>query len=130
MKCETCKKYEDCKSGCGLTWPCGAYAPKDEPNCVKCHYRHPDNGNCTAVGGFCTSVPAAFCPLIPELRARAEAAEKKAEEGSPAARGRWRFVGQDSCNDYYECSTCGKMNADDSNFCPNCGADMRGGDQQ
>ena len=57
---------------------------KTEPNCVKCHYRHPDNGNCTAVGGFCTSVPAAFCPLISELRARAEAAEKKAEEGSPA----------------------------------------------
>lgn len=27
MKCETCKKYEDCKSGSGLTWPCGAYSP-------------------------------------------------------------------------------------------------------
>ena len=28
MKCKSCKKYEDCKSGSGLTWPCGAYAPK------------------------------------------------------------------------------------------------------
>lgn len=28
MKCEACKKYEDCKSGSGLTWPCGAYMPK------------------------------------------------------------------------------------------------------
>lgn len=28
MKCENCKKYEDCKSGCGLTYPCGAYTPK------------------------------------------------------------------------------------------------------
>ena len=28
MNCENCKKYEDCKSGPGLTWPCGAYAPK------------------------------------------------------------------------------------------------------
>lgn len=28
MKCENCKKYEDCKSGSGLVWPCGAYAPK------------------------------------------------------------------------------------------------------
>ena len=28
MKCENCKKYEDCKSGSGLTWPCGAYAPR------------------------------------------------------------------------------------------------------
>ena len=40
-----------------------------KPNCIECHHIHPDNGNCTAVGGFCTAVPAARCPLIPELRA-------------------------------------------------------------
>lgn len=28
VNCGNCKKYEDCKSGSGLTWPCGAYAPK------------------------------------------------------------------------------------------------------
>lgn len=28
MNCENCKKYEDCKCGSGLTWPCGAYSPK------------------------------------------------------------------------------------------------------
>ena len=28
MKCESCKKYEDCKDGSGLTWPCGAYVPE------------------------------------------------------------------------------------------------------
>lgn len=50
---------------------------KVELNCLKCQYRHPDNGNCTAVGGFCTAVPAAYCPLIPELLARAETAEAK-----------------------------------------------------
>ena len=50
------------------------------PNCLKCHYRHPDNGNCTAVGGFCTAVLAAHCPLIPELLDRAEAAEACAEK--------------------------------------------------
>lgn len=33
-------------------------------NCMKCKYRHEDNGNCTAVGGFCTAVPAAYCPLL------------------------------------------------------------------
>ena len=27
-KCLNCKKYEDCKTGSGLTWPCGAYVPK------------------------------------------------------------------------------------------------------
>ena len=72
MKCESCTKYDDCRTGSGLTWPCGAYQPKDKPNCIGCHHMHPDNGNCTAVGGFCTAVPAAYCPLIPELRAENE----------------------------------------------------------
>lgn len=33
---------------------------------MRCKYRHTDNGNCTAVGGFCTAVPAAHCPLLRE----------------------------------------------------------------
>ena len=28
MKCQSCTKYDDCRTGSGLTWPCGAYAPK------------------------------------------------------------------------------------------------------
>ena len=28
MPCVNCRKYEDCKNGSGLTWPCGAYVPK------------------------------------------------------------------------------------------------------
>lgn len=35
-------------------------------NCLRCHFRHEDNGNCTAVGGFCTVVTAAHCPLLRE----------------------------------------------------------------
>ena len=35
-------------------------------NCLRCDFRHKDNGNCTAVGGFCTAVPAAHCPLLRE----------------------------------------------------------------
>ena len=35
-------------------------------NCLCCRFRHEDNGNCTAVGGFCTAVPAAHCPLLRE----------------------------------------------------------------
>ena len=31
---------------------------------MKCKYRHEDNGNCTAVGGFCTAVAASHCPLL------------------------------------------------------------------
>lgn len=33
-------------------------------NCLRCRFRHEDNGNCTAVGGFCTAVPAAHCPPL------------------------------------------------------------------
>ena len=33
-------------------------------NCLRCNFRHTDNGNCTAVGGFCTAVPAAHCQLL------------------------------------------------------------------
>ena len=35
-------------------------------NCLRCRFRHEDNGNCTAVGGFCTAVTAAHCPLLRE----------------------------------------------------------------
>ncbi len=35
-------------------------------NCLHCRFRHKDNGNCTAVGGFCTAVQAAHCPLLRE----------------------------------------------------------------
>ena len=38
--------------------------------------------------------------------------------------GRWRWCGQDKFNDAYECSECGKIAMDDSNYCPNCGAKM------
>lgn len=33
-------------------------------NCLRCRFRHEDNGNCTAAGGFCTAVQAAHCPLL------------------------------------------------------------------
>ena len=35
-------------------------------NCLRCRFMHEDNGNCTAVGRFCTAVPAAHCPLLRE----------------------------------------------------------------
>ena len=80
MKCENCTKYDDCRIGSGLTWPCGAYQPKNKPNCIGCPHIHPDNGNCEAVGGFCTAVPAAHCPLIPELRAENEKLRAKLKQ--------------------------------------------------
>lgn len=35
-------------------------------NCLRCRFWHADNGNCTAVGGVCTAVPAVHCPLLRE----------------------------------------------------------------
>lgn len=58
----------------------------ETPNCVGCPYIHPDNGNCTAVGGFCTAVPAAHCPLIPELRAENERLREQVRQLETRAR--------------------------------------------
>lgn len=30
MNCQNCTKYDDCRTGSGLTWPCGAYRAKAE----------------------------------------------------------------------------------------------------
>lgn len=30
MKCETCTKYDDCRNGSGLKWPCWEYRAKAE----------------------------------------------------------------------------------------------------
>lgn len=58
----------------------------EKPNCIGCHHIHPDNGNCTAVGGFCTAVPAAHCPLIPELRAENEKLREQVRQLETRAR--------------------------------------------
>ena len=58
----------------------------EKPNCIGCHHIHPDNGNCTAVGGFCTAVPAAHCPLIPELRAENERLREQVRQLETRAR--------------------------------------------
>ena len=36
----------------------------EKNNCLRCNFRHTDNGNCTALGGFCTAVAAAHCSLL------------------------------------------------------------------
>lgn len=47
-----------------------------------------------------------------------------AADVTPVRHGRWRFCGSDKWNDAYECSECGNIAMDDSNYCPNCGAKM------
>lgn len=44
----------------------------------------------------------------------------------PVVRGRW----EKDTPMGYKCSVCGCLMPGKSNFCPNCGADMRGGSEQ
>lgn len=41
--------------------------------------------------------------------------------------GKWIYQFRDSENEEYRCSKCGYPEAYKPNYCPNCGADMRGG---
>ena len=66
----------------------------EKPNCIGCHHIHLDNGNCTAVGGFCTAVPAAHCPLIPELRAELEQVKRERGAAIEAANGLDKMIGR------------------------------------
>jgi hypothetical protein len=58
-------------------------------NCLRCSFRHEDNGNCTAVGGFCTAVEAAHCPLLREYLDTGMTPERCAEFARANAEGRY-----------------------------------------
>lgn len=72
------------------------------------------------------------CPELDQLVERLAAYEdtgltpKQAADATPVVYGRWRFCGEDRWNDAYVCSECGKIAMDNSNYCPNCGAEMGG----
>ena len=42
-------------------------------------------------------------------------------------KGEWRFIEGDIVG-AYDCSNCGKISFRDSDFCPNCGAEMQNGE--
>ena len=44
---------------------------------------------------------------------------------SSRPKGEWRFSPETLCGGYYICSECGKVEREDTDYCPNCGADMR-----
>ena len=61
---------------------CNELRESMKPNCLQCESMH-KNGNYIEAGGFCTSVPAAYCPLIPKLLKKIDEIEsrvKKAEK--------------------------------------------------
>ena len=75
----------------------------EKPNCIGCHHMHPDNGNCTAVGGFCTAVPAAHCPLIPELRADLARVTAERDAAVEAVKNMAEYIVCAGRVDYYLC---------------------------
>lgn len=58
-------------------------------NCLRCRFRHEDNGNCTAAGGFCTAVQAAHCPLLREYLDTGLTPKRCAEFAQADAEGRY-----------------------------------------
>lgn len=50
MKCENCTKYDDCRTGSGFTWPCGAYVSKNIERCsiLKRVETYTDTRTCTS----------------------------------------------------------------------------------
>lgn len=121
----------------------------EKVNCLRCHFRHEDNGNCTAVGGFCTAVPAAHCLLLrqyldtgltPEQYENAKVIIESAfsddttkaerirellradKDGRVAAHGHWIYHD----DGVITCSECGNAESSDSYYCRYCGAKMDG----
>ena len=61
----------------------------EKVNCLRCRFRHEDNGNCTAVGGFCTAVSAAHCQLLREYLDTGLTPKRCAEFAQADAEGRY-----------------------------------------
>ena len=76
--------------------------------------------NVHETGGFAGY--ADYCTLFDEIDTM------PAADVQPVKRGRWELIdGQEKWIQGYTCSECGQVVVTyECNFCPNCGADMRG----
>lgn len=77
--------------------------------------------------GGCTM--GAFCPDSGCIEVREEFDKLPAADVKPVVRGKWTKQPKDfdMCGvEYFACSQCGFECQLTYNFCPNCGADMRG----
>ena len=100
-----------------------------------CKMRH-ENGNCLPMGGFCTAVNDEICAALQAAHAwgmnELAKGEGKQKKGKWLIDGYWSEVfGMGTSYGYYfKCSECGKRIRGgyfcEDNFCPRCGADMRG----
>ena len=84
----------------------------DLPQCGFHYCRFQFDGNCTSTGKY-------------------EKCEYRylSEQIEPRKKGRWLLIDA-GYYDYVKCSQCGETLVWGKNFCPNCGADMREGEQK
>ena len=79
----------------------------------ECHMRTA-LGNCDPIGGFCTSVNESICEALHKVS---------------RPQGEWIYIDEPIIgNPYgrYKCSKCNLEEPFESDFCPNCGARMKG----
>lgn len=74
-------------------------------------------GNCDAIGGFCTSINAPICDAFHKL--------------VKSVHGEWiEHKWAEECDGLlisnYECTNCHSWERNNTDFCPNCGAIMKG----
>ena len=67
--------------------------------------------------------------LLCEILGRFEFGAIPSADVRPVVRGRWEIGGVNGNGviGNWTCDVCGGMSLKDTQFCPNCGADMRGG---
>ena len=70
-----------------------------------------------------TDEPIPFETLVSDLR------DMKTADVSPVRHGRWLYVDTDT-EQFFLCNRCKKKAYGESNYCPNCGCRMDGGDDE
>ena len=79
--------------------------------------------------------PGLFCPEKPNLGNnlgkcdRRKHLEEDAADVAPVRHGRWLYVDTDT-EQFFLCNRCKKKEYWESNYCPNCGCRMDGGDDE
>ena len=63
-KCTGCKKFDDCRTGSGLVWPCGAYAPKKITNADRIRSMT-DEELAEWIGKITVCDACSFMPMLP-----------------------------------------------------------------
>ena len=101
---------------------------------INCPMRHPDNGNCTVAGGFCTAVSDPICEALHNAY---DCGRRSIDPESLRRQGEWVKSEDDYCVlNIIKCSLCREewcFEVDDDvetlnyHYCPNCGARMEGG---